>query len=45
MASQYNEQTRTVASSYKFAAPKKDEKANPFWSNYFKVLNSKLYIV
>ena len=26
-----------VTSLYKYAAPKKHQKANPFWSNYFKV--------
>ena len=31
-------QPRTVTSSHKYAAPKKDEKANPFLLNYFKVL-------
>ena len=37
ITSRYNGQPRTVTSSYKFAAPKKDQKANHFWSNYFKV--------
>ena len=31
-------QPRTVTSSHKYAAPKKDEKANPFLLNYLKVL-------
>ena len=35
--SHYSEQPRTVTSSYKYAAPKKDEKAKPFRSNYLKV--------
>ena len=35
--SHYSAQPRTVNSSYNYAAPKKDEKANPFLSNYFKV--------
>ena len=30
ITSHYTGQPRTVTSSYKFAAPKKDEKANPF---------------
>ena len=30
ITSHYNGQSRTVTSSYKFATPKKDEKANPF---------------
>ena len=34
---EYSEQPRTVTTSYKYAAPKKDETANPFWSNNFKV--------
>ena len=38
--SYYSGKTRTVTSSYKYAAPKKDEKANPFLSNYFKALYS-----
>ena len=37
ITSPYSEQPRTVTSSYKYAATKKDEKANPFLSNYFKV--------
>ena len=37
ISSHYSEQSQTVTSSYKYAAPKKDEKANTFWSNYFKV--------
>ena len=39
ITSHYSGQPRTVTSSYKYVAPKKDEKAklNPFWSNYFKV--------
>ena len=37
ITSHYGGQPRTVTSSYNYAAPKKDEKANPFWSNYFKV--------
>ena len=32
-----DERPQNVNSSYFFAAPKKDEKANPFLSNYFKV--------
>ena len=38
MASLLKGQPRTVTSSYEFAAPKKDEKANPFLTNYFQVL-------
>ena len=30
ITSHYSGQPRTVTSSYKYAAPKKDEKANPF---------------
>ena len=30
ITSHYNEQPGTVTSSYKFPAPKKDEKTNPF---------------
>ena len=30
ITSYYSGQPRTVTSSYKYAAPKKDEKANPF---------------
>ena len=29
--------TITATLWYKYAAPKKDEKANPYWSNYFNV--------
>ena len=37
ITSHFSGQPRTVTSSHKYAAPKKDEKANHFWSNYFKV--------
>ena len=30
ITSRYSGQSRTVTSSYKYAAPRKDEKANPF---------------
>ena len=36
-SSHFNGQPRTVTSSYKIIAPKKDEKAKPSWSTYFKV--------
>ena len=36
----YSGQPRTVTSSYKYASPKKDEKDNPFLSNYLKALYS-----
>ena len=35
ITSHYSGQPQTVTSSCKYAAPKKDEKANPFWSNFF----------
>ena len=37
ITSHYSGQPRTVTSSYKYAASKSDEKANPFWSTYFQV--------
>ena len=37
ITSHYSGQPLTETSLYEYAAPKKDEKANPFWSNYFKV--------
>ena len=37
ITSHYSKQPPTVTRSYKYAAPKKDEKANPFLSYYFKV--------
>ena len=40
ITSHYSGQPRTVTSSYKYVAPKKDEKADPFLSKNFK-----LYIV
>ena len=43
ITSHYNGQPRTVTSSYKFAAPKKDEKANPFLSNYFNLIQTGLF--
>ena len=36
ITSHYSGQPGTVTFSYKkYAAPKKNKKANPFWSNYF----------
>ena len=45
ITSYYSGQPRTVTSSYKYAVPKKDEKANFFWLNYFKFKLEALYSV
>ena len=38
ITSHYSGQPRAVTSSYKYAAQKKNEKANPFWSSYYTYL-------
>ena len=43
ITSHYRGQPRTVTSSYKYAASKKDEKANPFWSNNNN--NNRWYVI
>ena len=45
ITSHYSGQPRTVTSSHKYAAPKKDEKANPFLPNYLRFKLEALYSV